>query len=159
MSVLVNVLAFLIGLIGMEWVAWATHKYIMHGLLWSLHKDHHMPHKNKFERNDWFAVIFASPAIILMVFSGGVDTFLFWMGAGITAYGMSYFIFHDVIVHRRVKVGWWPDTGYMRRIIRAHKIHHRTLTKEGAEAFGFLFASQKYNAAKGQKRKSELKNF
>lgn len=27
--------------LAMEGVAWFTHKYIMHGLLWTLHKDHH----------------------------------------------------------------------------------------------------------------------
>ena len=26
----------------MEFVAWFAHKYIMHGFLWSLHKDHHV---------------------------------------------------------------------------------------------------------------------
>ena len=26
----------------MEFVAWFSHKYIMHGFLWSLHKDHHI---------------------------------------------------------------------------------------------------------------------
>ena len=25
----------------MEFMAWFSHKYIMHGFLWSLHKDHH----------------------------------------------------------------------------------------------------------------------
>lgn len=148
MTILICILGFLIGLIGMEWVAWATHKYVMHGFLWNLHEDHHVPHDNAMERNDWFAVFFASPAILLMVFSGGVPTFLFWLGGGITAYGISYFIFHDVIVHRRVKVAWKPDGPYMKRIIRAHKIHHRTLTKEGAEAFGFLYAAGKYAAHK-----------
>ena len=32
----------------MEFVAWAVHKYIMHGFLWSLHKDHHVVDKEKF---------------------------------------------------------------------------------------------------------------
>ena len=27
----------------MEFVAWATHKYVMHGFLWYLHEDHHVP--------------------------------------------------------------------------------------------------------------------
>ena len=30
----------------MEFVAWATHKYLMHGLLWKLHQDHHVVDKN-----------------------------------------------------------------------------------------------------------------
>ena len=33
---LITLVTFLI----MEFVAWAVHKYIMHGFLWSLHKDH-----------------------------------------------------------------------------------------------------------------------
>ena len=27
--------------IAMEAVAWLTHKYVMHGIFWFLHKDHH----------------------------------------------------------------------------------------------------------------------
>lgn len=32
-----------------EFVAWFTHKYVMHGFLWTLHKDHHYSHKGFFE--------------------------------------------------------------------------------------------------------------
>ena len=35
----------------MEGVAWFTHKYIMHGVLWSWHKSHHTVHPHKLERN------------------------------------------------------------------------------------------------------------
>lgn len=39
----------------MEFMAWFTHKYVMHGFLWSLHKDHHRKdHDSWFERNDAF---------------------------------------------------------------------------------------------------------
>lgn len=146
MSILWNMLAFLIGFAGMECVAWFTHKYIMHGPLWVLHRDHHEPHDHALERNDWFAVIFASPAILLMVFGGGVHTFWFWLGAGITGYGIAYSVFHDIIVHRRVKVKFRPQSRYMKRIIRAHKVHHKSLGKDDAEAFGFLFALPRYDA-------------
>ena len=40
---LITLVTFLI----MEFVAWAVHKYIMHGFLWSLHKDHHVVDKEK----------------------------------------------------------------------------------------------------------------
>ena len=44
----------------MEGVAWAAHKYIMHGFLWYLHEDHHTKNPNSFfEKNDYFFVIFA----------------------------------------------------------------------------------------------------
>ena len=44
----------------MEFIAWATHKYIMHGFLWNLHKDHHQINKDKIlENNDAFFLIFA----------------------------------------------------------------------------------------------------
>ena len=26
---------------GMEFMAWATHKFVMHGKMWHFHKDHH----------------------------------------------------------------------------------------------------------------------
>jgi beta-carotene 3-hydroxylase len=70
--------------------------------------------------------------------------FLLWIGIGVLIYGILYFIFHDIIVHRRVKIKYSAKHPYMRRIMNAHYIHHRVHTKEGAEAFGFLFAPKKF---------------
>lgn len=132
----------------MEWVAWATHKYIMHGFLWSWHKSHHHPYKGIFEKNDLFGIFFSLPSIILCVWGlhESDKLYLFFIGFGIFLYGVFYVIFHDIIVHRRIKIKHRAKTSYMRRLIRAHKIHHKINTKNGAEAFGFLFAPKKYRA-------------
>jgi len=70
---------------------------------------------------------------------------LFWIGLGITGYGIFYVIFHDIIVHRRIKIPYKATTQYMKRLIRAHKVHHKYTAKDGAEAFGFLYAPKKYD--------------
>jgi beta-carotene 3-hydroxylase len=158
MMVLTAIVAFLLGLVGMEGVAWLTHKYIMHGPLWVLHRDHHQPHDHALERNDLFAFFFASPAVLLMVLGGGPATFWFWLGAGITGYGLAYMVFHDIIVHRRIKVSYKPGSRYMKRIIRAHKVHHKSLGKDDAEAFGFLFALPRYDAKDYTPRNSRLQH-
>ena len=45
----------------MEFIAWFSHKYIMHGFMWFLHKDHHKKdHKSWFERNDMFFLQYAA---------------------------------------------------------------------------------------------------
>lgn len=132
----------------MEFVAWFTHKYIMHGILWTWHESHHTLHQEPLEKNDLFAVVFSLPAIILIVcgslFSEQGFGFLMYIGFGVTAYGIFYFIFHDIIVHRRIKIRFSARSRYMKRIMKAHYIHHKTHTKDGAEAFGFLYAPKKY---------------
>lgn len=131
----------------MEGVAWFTHKYIMHGWLWSWHKDHHVHGKGFFEKNDLFSIFFSFLAMGF-IFSGLLIEsiwFNFYIGLGVTGYGLSYFIFHDVIVHRRYKHKWKFGGRYMRKIIRVHKVHHKTLKKDGAEAFGFLYAGKKFD--------------
>ena len=72
----------------MEINAWFTHKYIMHGFLWNLHRDHHVVNKdNIFQKNDYFFLIFALPSILL-IFNGYEDlTFQFFIGFGIALYG------------------------------------------------------------------------
>jgi beta-carotene 3-hydroxylase len=40
-SVIIDIMIVIGAFISMEGVAWFSHKYIMHGLLWSLHRDHH----------------------------------------------------------------------------------------------------------------------
>lgn len=125
----------------MELVAIWSHKYVMHGFLWSLHKSHHEPRTGFFEKNDWFAVMGAVPSIILLLIGTSQDLPLITaIGAGITGYGAIYFGFHDVLVHRRIKHGWNPQARYLKRIVQAHRLHHVVETREGTVSFGFLYA-------------------
>ncbi|MBA4850944.1 beta-carotene hydroxylase [Emticicia sp. BO119] len=134
----------------MEFMAWFAHKYIMHGFGWNWHKDHHQHHKGFFERNDYYAVVFSIIAASSIIY-GNINSdfwFLTWIGTGVTCYGVAYFIFHDIIVHRRVKIKFVAKNKYLKRIMNAHYVHHRVHTKDGAEAFGFLYAPQKYDPKK-----------
>ena len=134
----------------MECFAWFSHKYIMHGILWNLHKSHHSKSKRLLERNDLFGVLFGIISCLFIVFGNTFHEFyfLFWIGIGILIYGFIYFVFHDIIVHQRVKYSFSTKSRYLKRIIKAHLVHHKTYTKAGAEAFGFLFAHEKYSSKK-----------
>jgi beta-carotene 3-hydroxylase len=133
-------LLFLAAFAAMEGIAYLMHKYLMHGALWMLHESHHRPRQGVFERNDLFGVFFALPSIVLIYLGTHGQPLLLAVGSGMTLYGAAYFAFHDVIVHRRVRSSFVPKGTYFRRIVRAHLIHHRTLTREGAVSFGFLYA-------------------
>lgn len=136
----------LVTFVAMEGVTWLTHKYVMHGLLWILHEDHHQPrYASVFEKNDLFFVIFAVPSILLFYFGvqGGLNA-LFFVGAGILLYGIAYFLVHDVIIHRRFR---WFDkiqNPYIRALRKGHKVHHKHLGKEDGECFGMLLVPRKY---------------
>ena len=140
MTILYNTLFFLLGLVGMEVVAYLTHKYLMHGPLWFLHESHHKPHDHALEKNDWFAVLFALPSIGLIYLGTHGYPYLLWIGLGMAAYGAIYFGFHDVVVHRRIKVNLRPKSQYVKRLIQAHMIHHWTKERDGAVSFGFLYS-------------------
>lgn len=130
----------------MEGVAWFTHKYIMHGFMWSWHRSHHTVHRHFFERNDLFALVFSIPSIVLIVVGFSYESYyiLRYLGFGIMLYGIFYSIFHDIIVHRRIKIKYRAKSGYMKRIMNAHYYHHKKHSKKGGEAFGFLYAPKKY---------------
>lgn len=142
MSVLIVIAAFL----AMEGVAWFTHKYIMHGFLWSLHKDHHKKESEGFfEHNDFFFLIFAIPGIIfLYIGSQNNFNYWFWIGLGITIYGMAYFLVHDIFIHQRFKILRNTDNWYFKALRRAHKMHHKHIQKEDGECFGMLWVPLKY---------------
>src|SRR5688500_14279768 len=129
-----------------EFVAWFTHKFVMHGILWSWHKSHHTAHNHTFEKNDLFAVVFSLPSIGIFYYFSLVNynPYLLAVGLGIFCYGAFYLIFHDIIVHQRIK--WHPQkkSVYLQRMINAHYIHHSKHAKDGCEAFGFLYAPKKY---------------
>ncbi|HPW60812.1 MAG TPA: sterol desaturase family protein [Cyclobacteriaceae bacterium] len=133
-----------------EFVAWFSHKYIMHGFLWSWHKSHHTVHDHAVEKNDLFALVFSIPSIALFIVSTSVypSPYLFSVALGIFCYGLFYLVFHDIIVHQRLK--WRPAkrSKYLQRMIHAHYIHHARHTKEDCEAFGFLYAPKKFEPKK-----------
>ena len=148
MSVVLFIAILLATFIFMEGVAWFTHKYVMHGFLWIWHESHHKVHHQTFERNDLFAIVFSIPSILILLYSLGKHPYLSAVGFGILAYGIFYVVFHDVIVHQRIR--WFPKkrSKYLNRMIKAHYIHHKVHTKEHAEAFGFLYAPKKFEHRK-----------
>lgn len=130
----------------MECATWVIHKYVMHGFLWVLHRDHH-DHSTEgtLEKNDYFFVIFALPAIALMYFGSLNDfNYLFYIGVGVTLYGMTYFFVHDIFIHQRIDFLKNTQNPYLLAIRRAHKQHHKHLGKEEGECFGFLWVPVKY---------------
>lgn len=155
MPIWFNILVFLATFCFMEFMAWFAHKYLMHGTLWFLHRDHHQHEPGFFEKNDAFFLIFAVPSWlnIMLGLMYGVNTAV-WIGAGIAVYGIAYFLVHDVFIHQRFKWFRRTDNIYFRAIRKAHKVHHKHLGKEDGECFGMLWVPRKYfvEAQKSSKR-------
>ena len=63
MQYLVNALLLLGSFVLMEGVAWAAHKYIMHGWGWGWHRSHHEPRRGALEKNDLYAVVGAATVV------------------------------------------------------------------------------------------------
>lgn len=141
----------------MEFVAWFSHKYIMHGVLWRWHKDHHVndvkrpddaiQHQNGFEKNDLFFLTFAIPAMLIMI-TGivGAKSHLIYISVGITLYGITYFLFHDVLYHKRIgfKLLQKTNSRYLKAIIKAHRGHHKPKNKSDFESYGLLVFPLRY---------------
>ena len=143
MTLLVNASLFLATVVGMEAVAYFSHRYIMHGWGWAWHKSHHEPlgrRKGWFETNDLYAVVGAAVSISLIAFGAETHGPTFWIGWGMAGYGLLYFVFHDGMVHRRWPFTWQPDNRYVKRLIQAHKMHHAVHEKYGCVSYGFLYA-------------------
>ena len=145
MTALFAICIVLATIAAMEWVAWASHKYIMHGFGWGWHRDHHEPHEGFFEKNDLYAVVGA--VLSISMFALGSPLVMgeaawwpaTWIGIGVLGYGIIYTAIHDGLVHQR----WFryvPRGGYAKRLVQAHKLHHATQSKEGGVSFGFILA-------------------
>ena len=119
MSFFVYILIALGTFILMEGFSWCLHRYVMHGFLWNLHKDHHQKGPGFFEKNDYFFLIFAIPSWLFIM-----------MGV--------------IIIHQRIK--WFTRTNntYIRTVRWAHKMHHKHLDSQNGESFGMLWVSKKY---------------
>jgi beta-carotene 3-hydroxylase len=144
---MVALLITLFVFVAMEGVAWLTHRYIMHGVLWRWHKDHH--HKDSgslLEENDKFFVVFAFISMILFVLGFNVEHlhFTIWIALGILLYGIAYFLVHDVFIHQRLPFFKKTNNAYFRALRKAHKMHHKNLSKMNGECFGMLLVPLKY---------------
>jgi len=139
------ILIVLATFLAMEFVAWSSHKYVMHGFGWGWHRDHHEPHDKLLEKNDRYALVGAGMSIAMfalgspLVMGGSAWAPGTWVGLGILLYGVVYSLIHDGLVHQRY-FKWVPRNGYARRLVQAHKLHHATIGKEGGVSFGFVFA-------------------
>ncbi|MCL4113659.1 UNVERIFIED_CONTAM: hypothetical protein GTU68_025954 [Idotea baltica] len=135
--------AFLI----MECITWFVHKYIMHGFLWILHRDHHnKDHDHALERNDAFFLIFGIPGFLLCLYGSqqGLDAPYLWIGLGVTLYGLAYLLVHDIFIHQRMHLFRNSKNPYLLALRRAHKIHHKHLGKEDGECFGMLWVPMRF---------------
>jgi beta-carotene 3-hydroxylase len=129
----------------MEGMSWCLHRFIMHGFLWNLHKDHHQKGPGFFEKNDYFFLFFAVPSWLFIML--GVIYRNYWLiaiGAGLSLYGIAYFLVHEVIIHQRIR--WFTRTNitYFRALRWAHKMHHKHLDRFDGESFGMLWVAGKY---------------
>ena len=136
------ILLWLATVVLMEGFAYVMHRWVMHGPGWFLHKSHHRPRDGWFELNDAYALIFALPSLVLINrgYTGAWGPWALAVGVGVATYGMIYFGFHDVIVHRRLQHRYIPKSAYMKRIVQAHRLHHAVESKHHGLSFGFLVA-------------------
>ncbi len=146
--VILIILLILIAFGFMEFVAWSNHKYVMHGFLWSLHKDHHLTDiagKPVLQKNDLFFLIYAIPAILLIILGlSWENPYMIAIGAGITLYGITYFFIHDVVYHKRLPIFRKLTNRYISAIVKAHDAHHKPRNVSDFNNYGLLVFHKKY---------------
>ncbi|MET4080765.1 beta-carotene 3-hydroxylase [Pedobacter sp. UYP30] len=140
METVIDILIVLCTIVVMESLSWAMHKFLFHGPLWFIHKTHHRAKHSFFEWNDVFSVFFAALSLYLMFIDRTALGYKFFIGVGISVYGIIYFVVHDWFVHQRFKA-FKSKNSYLTKVRKAHKIHHKSMEKEHGIAFGLLYAS------------------
>ena len=141
-----QIIVFIITFFIMEFMAWFSHKYIMHGFLWNLHVDHHKKdHESWFERNDAFFIFYAVVSIsCFLLWQKGIFDLGIAVGLGIFTYGLAYFMVHDIFIHQRFKMFRNANNKYAKAVRRGHKMHHKHTGKGDGECFGMLIVPFKY---------------
>jgi beta-carotene 3-hydroxylase len=131
-----SILLVLGALVLMEPVTALVHRVVMHGFGMCWHRSHHEPPRGAFEANDLFPVVFAAATVVLLsigVFVGGSGV-LVPVGLGVTAYGGSYLLVHDLVVHERLG-RWLPVPA---RLLAWHRAAHNVHHLYGRAPYGFL---------------------
>lgn len=136
----------------MEVVAWAVHKYVLHGPLWNIHESHHKPRNHLFELNDVSFAFYGVIAALCFIYGSETMDYRFWIGTGISLYGAAYFLVHDLFIHRRLKLFGKTKITYLRALDIAHKVHHKTKGRDGSQSFGMLWVHPKFFKIARRKR-------
>ncbi len=126
--------------VAMEALACTVHRRIMHGWGWRWHRSHHEPRRGIFETNDLYALIFAGISLLFFTVFAALWPPFWWVGVGTILYGLLYTLLHDGLVHRRLGFVLKPRSGYLKRLVQAHRLHHAVKERDGAVSFGFLYA-------------------
>ena len=129
------VLLAVAALVVMEPVTTLAHRVVFHGFAMGWHRSHHLPPRHVLEANDLFPVGFSALTIVVLSIGVwvGAGSVLVPVGVGVTAYGVSYFVVHDLVIHRRFS--WLPVPDRVgRRLRAAHNVHHLF----GQAPYGFL---------------------
>jgi beta-carotene 3-hydroxylase len=130
--------------VGMELWAALLHGRVWHTWLWRVHRSHHEPRVGRWELNDALALFHAPIAIALILWGCASEPralreIAFGVGVGMTAFALGYLVVHDGLVHGRLPVQFLNRFKVMRRISRAHRVHHTVAS--GGRPYGLFFGA------------------
>lgn len=130
--------------VAMDFWAALLHGRVWHAWLWFVHRSHHEPRRDgqRFEANDALALFHAPIAMALIIWGCegppiALREIAFGAGVGMTLFAVGYLIVHDGLVHGRLPVAFLLRVRYLRRVVRAHKVHHTGVT--GGAPYGLFF--------------------
>ncbi len=131
----------------MEPWARVLHGQVWHRALWRVHRSHHSQRNGRFEANDALSAAHAPIAAALVMIGcnlhGPAAAITIGIGAGMTAFGLSYLVVHDGLVHGRLPVSFLARFAWLRRIRNAHRIHHA----RGEAPYGFFLGPRELKQA------------
>ncbi len=125
------VLAFVV----MEPITYLTHRYVMHGFGAFLHRSHHRRNSTGWEANDLYPVLFGGGVCVALAVGFNVAGFsgIIPVCIGVTLYGITYALVHDVYIHGRLPVFRRPNAR-LDVLAERHELHHRF----NGEPYGML---------------------
>ncbi len=143
---------FAMSFAAMELVSYGAHRWVMHGVGMVWHRSHHTPGSGRFERNDLFPLCFSVVGVgLFAVASLGWVPALWWVGAGVTAYGAAYLFVHEVYIHRRTPLRV-PRLRYLEWLRDSHRDHHLS----GHEPYGMLLPLVRDTGRAGGRQRDPL---
>lgn len=141
---------------------WAAllHGAVWHGPLFPIHRSHHAP-RGRLEANDALSFLHAPIAIALVLYGcraapGLCREVAFGVGVGMTVFGLAYVVVHDGLVHGRLPVAFLERSRYLRRVARAHRVHHRETA--GGAPYGLFFGPHELAARSRLKRRHRARS-
>ncbi|MCS6935888.1 MAG: hypothetical protein NZM35_12185 [Chitinophagales bacterium] len=134
----------LTSIVATEIAGFLIHKYLLHGVLWPIHRAYHKRYGNGLKFLPAATWIYIMLATALIVSGAWLQTgWLNYAGIGIALYA-AISLLVDAAIKFKINIPYFANNLYIRALRKARQLHERIGRKDAPVHYGLLWVNTKH---------------